>query len=516
MKDIDTFFRISIIIPVYNMENFLTRAIDSIINQSFGFNKLEVILVDDCSSDNSRKIIEEYCEKYDNIKSVFLKENSGFAGKPRNIGLRYASADYVMFLDPDDSYFEDACNVLYEKITNENADIVSGNFIDSFFQDGKKYDWEDKFELKGDEIKVNSIKENMNLFNVYPSVWAKIFKKDFILSNNIWFPEHLPGQDLFFVHHALFKAKGIVFINKEIVYYDARDGDDDEISVSCNNSKKVLIGLIKLYYKHLSLFEKYAPNNIDIVLKSLYYWITKFIDSNLDLNEIKEELDSLVNGSKNGRLIKNGVNIAIIGKPNVGKSSILNSLLDEEKAIVTNIPGTTRDIVEGTITLNGVAINFIDTAGIRETEDIVEKIGVDKSKKTADASDLILLVLNNNEALSEEEQQMLDKYNSDKLIIFVNKMDLETKLVLPNNLQDVIYGNTIDINGLDKLKERIITKLNLDNIVNKDTYNAFLPAARAKYCINRVVEALNYKDYDFIYSKLNPVQKNNYYIKKIC
>ncbi len=206
------------------------------------------------------------------------------------------------------------------------------------------------------------------------------------------------------------------------------------------------------------------------------------------LNEIKEELDSLVSGSKNGRLIKNGVNIAIIGKPNVGKSSILNSLLDEEKAIVTNIPGTTRDIVEGTITLNGVAINFIDTAGIRETEDIVEKIGVDKSKKTADASDLILLVLNNNEVLSEEEQQMLDKYNSDKLIIFVNKMDLETKLVLPTNLQDVIYGNTIDINGLDKLKERIITKLNLDNIVNKDM--SYLCNLREIDLINKAHEAL--------------------------
>ena len=206
------------------------------------------------------------------------------------------------------------------------------------------------------------------------------------------------------------------------------------------------------------------------------------------LNEIKEELDSLVSGSKNGRLIKNGVNIAIIGKPNVGKSSILNSLLDEEKAIVTNIPGTTRDIVEGTITLNGVAINFIDTAGIRETEDIVEKIGVDKSKKTADASDLVLLVLNNNEALSEEEQQMLDKYNSDKLIIFVNKMDLETKLVLSTNLQDVIYGNTIDINGLDKLKERIITKLNLDNIVNKDM--SYLCNLREIDLINKAHEAL--------------------------
>ena len=133
-------------------------------------------------------------------------------------------------------------------------------------------------------------------------------------------------------------------------------------------------------------------------------------------------------------------------------------------------------------------INFIDTAGIRETEDIVEKIGVDKSKKTADASDLILLVLNNNEALSEEEQQMLDKYNSDKLIIFVNKMDLETKLVLSTNLQDVIYGNTIDINGLDKLKERIITKLNLDNIVNKDM--SYLCNLREIDLINKAHEAL--------------------------
>lgn len=101
------------------------------------------------------------------------------------------------------------------------------------------------------------------------------------------------------------------------------------------------------------------------------------------LDDITKELNVLVSGAKNGRLIKEGVNVAIIGKPNVGKSSILNSLLDEEKAIVTDIPGTTRDIVEGTITLNGVAINFIDTAGIRETTDIVEKIGVDKSKKTA-------------------------------------------------------------------------------------------------------------------------------------
>ena len=181
------------------------------------------------------------------------------------------------------------------------------------------------------------------------------------------------------------------------------------------------------------------------------------------LDEINKELLKLVNGSKNGRIIKNGVNVAIIGKPNVGKSSILNSLLDEEKAIVTNIPGTTRDIVEGSITLNGVAINFIDTAGIRKTEDIVEKIGVDKSKKTAENADIILFVLNN-ETISEEEKAMLKKYNNDKLIVFVNKMDLESKLIIPENIKDIVYGNTIDINGLEKLKERITEKLNLSNL----------------------------------------------------
>lgn len=206
------------------------------------------------------------------------------------------------------------------------------------------------------------------------------------------------------------------------------------------------------------------------------------------LDEINKELLKLVNGSKNGRIIKNGVNVAIIGKPNVGKSSILNSLLDEEKAIVTNIPGTTRDIVEGSITLNGVAINFIDTAGIRKTEDIVEKIGVDKSKKTAENADIILFVLNNNEAISEEEKAMLEKYNNDKLIVFVNKMDLESKLIIPENIKDIVYGNTIDINGLDKLKERIAEKLNLSNIVNKDM--SYLCNLREIDLVNKAYESL--------------------------
>ena len=207
------------------------------------------------------------------------------------------------------------------------------------------------------------------------------------------------------------------------------------------------------------------------------------------LGEITKDLDNLVSGAKNGRLIKNGVNIAIIGKPNVGKSSILNYLLDEDKAIVTNIPGTTRDIIEGTITLNGVALNFIDTAGIRETDDIVEKIGVDKSKNIAKNADIIIYVLNNNEEISSEELETMGKIEAEKTIIFVNKSDLEQKINLGNISREIILGNTVSDNGLDNLLVAIKNKLNLDSIVNKDM--SYLSNIREITLVNKANDALN-------------------------
>lgn len=207
------------------------------------------------------------------------------------------------------------------------------------------------------------------------------------------------------------------------------------------------------------------------------------------LGEITKDLDNLVSGAKNGRLIKNGVNIAIIGKPNVGKSSILNYLLDEDKAIVTNIPGTTRDIVEGTITLNGVALNFIDTAGIRETDDIVEKIGVDKSKSVASSADIIIYVLNNNEEISPEELETMGNLDSKKTIVFVNKSDLEQKINLGNISREIILGNTVSDDGLDNLLVAIKNKLNLDSIVNKDM--SYLSNIREITLVNKANDALN-------------------------
>lgn len=208
------------------------------------------------------------------------------------------------------------------------------------------------------------------------------------------------------------------------------------------------------------------------------------------LTEFSHDLKKLVNDAKNGKIINEGINVAIIGKPNVGKSSILNFFLDEEKAIVTDIPGTTRDIVEGKVSLNGVELNFIDTAGLRNTDDVVEKIGVEKSKTIAKNADLIIYCLNNNERVTTEELKYLNSFNEEEVIIFINKTDLPTKIDL-ELLKDKDYclGNTVSIDGLDNLKKKIIAKFNLEKIVNKDM--SYLSNIRQIDLINKANEAIN-------------------------
>ena len=201
------------------------------------------------------------------------------------------------------------------------------------------------------------------------------------------------------------------------------------------------------------------------------------------IKKIKSELEKLLKDSKDSNLIKNGINVAIIGKPNVGKSSILNHLLNEDKAIVTDIAGTTRDIVEGQILLNGTLINLIDTAGIRETNDLVEQIGVKKSLDYISKADLVLIVLNNNEELSLEDKEIIEQVSDNKRLIFVNKNDLPNKLKLDYKY---VTGNTISKNGLDNLKNEIIKKFELDNIMEKDI--TYISNIRQ---VNHIKDALN-------------------------
>lgn len=190
-----------------------------------------------------------------------------------------------------------------------------------------------------------------------------------------------------------------------------------------------------------------------------------------ELKTIEEELNKIIENSKNSKIIKDGINVAIIGRPNVGKSSILNTLTGYEKAIVTDIAGTTRDIVEESIILDGIQLNLIDTAGIRKTDNLVEQIGVERSKKELEKADLILLVLNNNEKLTKEDKKLIDMSSDKKRIIIINKNDLETKIEikeLPE--QEIITTNTISDDGIIDLKNKIKELFNLEELETTD-YN---------------------------------------------
>ena len=205
------------------------------------------------------------------------------------------------------------------------------------------------------------------------------------------------------------------------------------------------------------------------------------------VDNIEKKINELLYNSNNGKIIKNGIKVAILGKPNVGKSSLLNALLNEEKAIVTNIKGTTRDYVEGSIYLNGIPLNFIDTAGIRETDDIVEKIGVDKSLKLIEEADLILFLLNNNEIISEEEKELLEKIKDKKHIIIVNKIDLEKKIDIDEKINP-IYISTLNKKGIDEVLNRVKELFNLEKLETSDL--TYISNARSIAILNETLNRI--------------------------
>lgn len=188
---------------------------------------------------------------------------------------------------------------------------------------------------------------------------------------------------------------------------------------------------------------------------------------NSSITSLEDKLRKILKEAENGKIIKNGINTLIIGRPNVGKSSLLNKLLNEEKAIVTDIEGTTRDIVEGNISLDGIELNIIDTAGIRKTDNVVEQIGVNRSLSLIDKADLIILVLNNNEKLTEEDYKLLDGTKDKKRIIFVNKNDLSKNIDL-DTVENVVYGSTMQISGINALKDKIKELFNMEEIEKGD------------------------------------------------
>lgn len=183
--------------------------------------------------------------------------------------------------------------------------------------------------------------------------------------------------------------------------------------------------------------------------------------------EVIKEIDEILETAKTGKILREGIKTVIVGRPNVGKSSLLNKLMREEKAIVTEIAGTTRDLIEGYINIGGITLNLIDTAGIRETKDVVEAIGVERTIKVINEAELILLMLNNSEALTDDDLKLLDLTKDKKRIIIVNKIDLPTKIDV-TKLDKYIETSMLDDNSVVLIEQEIKQLFELGNIKNQD------------------------------------------------
>ena len=255
----------------------------------------------------------------------------------------------------------------------------------------------------------------------------------------------------------------------------------DLIESKTDNSRKLALssleGSLKKYINSFRDKLKHVLANIEVNIDyPEYYDIEEVTKKELKevITSLEKDLKTLVTKSEERQIIKNGIKTIIIGRPNVGKSSILNRFLKEDKAIVTDIEGTTRDIVEGSIIFDGIELSLIDTAGIRDTDNLAEKIGVEKSLSLIDKANLIIVVLNSSEELTDNDKFILDKVKDKNPIIVLNKNDLPSKIDKSKlDFKHIVSTNTNTLDGIEPLKEEIKSMFKLSEIKEDDyTYLA--------------------------------------------
>lgn len=280
----------------------------------------------------------------------------------------------------------------------------------------------------------------------------------------------------------LYLSKGVRYATRgEFTSRAYLNGKMDLIEAEAVND---LINATTIEAKNLSLLSlKGETSSLFIPIKEKISYLLALLETNIDFPEyedirevnfekvaldckdIKESIDELISQGEEGKLVKEGIKIAIVGEPNVGKSSLLNALLKEDKAIVSSIPGTTRDIVEGDINLAGIPLHILDTAGIRETKDEIEEIGVQRSEKSINESDLIILVIDPRDKDNDKNKEILSKTEGKRRIIVYNKSDLVSKK------DEGIYISAIN-NDINALTKEIIKVIKIsDSAFSKPSFN---------------------------------------------
>ena len=275
-------YKISIIIPIYNSKDAIHSCFKSLTTQTIGFENLEIIFVDDCSEDGTWEEILKLSSEYPNVFGYRTEQNSGFAGEPRNIGLRNSTAPYIMFLDSDDLYLNDACETLYNIIVEKNVDIVSGNYIITNGEDCyPNEEWNAKWlniKWNNNLVEIKNINEEPDLLKLIPAVWSKIFKRNFLHEKKLFFEVGIPAQDLIFVTLALLESKGTIFIDKPVVNYMHLINQSP--SVTTTKNKKMLSKFLEAYTTFYNILDKKYPKYVNLALRHLDFWTRQLISGN--------------------------------------------------------------------------------------------------------------------------------------------------------------------------------------------------------------------------------------------
>ena len=272
-------YKVTVIIPTYNVENHISRAIDSVKKQSLGFENIEIIIVDDGSTDKTKKILNSFSKKYENIKCFFNKENSGAPGRGRNIGIKNASSDYIMFLDSDDIFSSDMCKVMYNTIEKTGANVVMCNHTIIYNNDFSKIE-ENTSDIS--YIKLNP-KQNKDIFRD-GYVWNKIFRKEFLYEFNIYCLEDCFAEDSYICINTYLHTNELIFLKNFKGYlYNVRDIEGDSSTVNKFSKKdfeKFLIG----FYNIIDLLRKEGTQKLIncLMKKEFVILLSEFVRIDVD------------------------------------------------------------------------------------------------------------------------------------------------------------------------------------------------------------------------------------------